>query len=382
MTVLDTAAVLTLARHLSWPAVSIYLTTRAPGMDAQKDRIAFKNLLRSAELDLLAAGVRASDADDVLGPGRALLDDGAFWRQLSRGLAVFLAEDAVHVFRTDTGFSDSATVSDRFSIRPLLTALRSDDRFFVLAFSKNQVRLFEGSREGLEQLPVPGAPASLAEATQFDDYEREVQFHSRTPASAAGRGRRAAVFHGHGGLPDVEKERLAAYARLVSRGVHDALQGEDAPLVLVGVEYMVALYREADSYIHTVPESVSGSPDDLSVPELHSAALEILEPHAQRILATDLERLEELRGTRHASTDLSAIVSAAHEGRVDVLFISDRETVWGTYDPSSGTAEIHSEPGPGDCDLADLATAETLLHGGRVHALTNPDAAPAAILRY
>lgn len=382
MTTLDRATVMTLARYRSWPAVSMYLTTRAPGMDAQKDRIAFKNMLRNAELDMMAAGARSSDAIESLSQARALLDDGMFWRQLSRGLAVFVAPGVFEAMRLDIEFPESVHVGDRFWIRPLLPALTIDDRFYLLTFSRGQARLYAGTQKGFEEVEIPGAPSSLADITKYDDYQRDLQFNSRTASTGADHGRRSAMFHGHGGLSDSEQGELRQYARKVSRGVEDVLNNQNAPLLVAGVEYMVALYREVDGYAHTVPQAVMGSPDELSIAEMHAEALRALKPYMDRTYASDLARYEELMGTDQASSDLRTIVAAAHEGRVGVLFVPDGETEWGSYDPGSGQVQTRDDPQPGDWDLAEVAAAETLLHGGQVYAIPAADAQPSAIFRY
>ncbi|MDP2400805.1 MAG: hypothetical protein Q8M66_02390, partial [Actinomycetota bacterium] len=99
--VLDRGTLTELARHQGWPAISIQLTTHRAGPEIQQDPIRLKNLLRTAEEDLAKAGMRLPEIDALLRPARALLEDAAFWREGSDGLAVFLGEDSYRVFRLD-----------------------------------------------------------------------------------------------------------------------------------------------------------------------------------------------------------------------------------------------------------------------------------------
>ncbi len=382
MLVLDRETATDLARHEGWPSVSIYLPTHRVHTETPQDLIRFKNLLRSAEEELVASGARTPEVDSLLRPARMLLEDSSFWRHMDSGLAVFIAEDVFHAFRTIAEPPERIFVGDRFLIRPLLAGLRGDERFLVLAISKNKVRLLEGTRTEMRELDVSRAPSSLAEALQYDDYERQVQFHTRTPASASGRGARSAVFHGHGGLPDVAKENLLRYFRAVDKGISDLVNDETAPLVLAGVDYLLPIYREANSYPHLVAETMRGNPDDLTPSELHAEALRVLEPHFRREYDDDLAALDRVSGMGVTSADLGEIVMAASEGRVKVLFVSDRESKWGSFDPSNGHVESHESRLPGDSDLSDLAAVETLLHGGVVHTSPAEEAAPAAIFRY
>ncbi len=382
---LDRETLAELARHQAWPAISIHLTTHRAGPDVQQDPIRFKNLVKTAEESLRNAGVRSPEIDALLRPARDLLGDTAFWREGAEGLAVFLGEDASRVFRLDVELPETVTVSERFSIRPVLPALDTGERFFVLALSKKRVRLFEGTRTEVRELDLAGVPASLADALKYDDYERQVQFHSGTP-TGGGPGRRAAMFHGHGGIPDVEKSNLSRYFRMIDRGLRAFLRDDHAPLLLAGVDYLIPIYREMNSYPHLVDVSMTGNPDETSAAELHIEARRLLEPHFRVGLERDLASFGELAGTGIVSDDLAEIVSAAHEGRVKVLFVSQALAAYGSFDPASARVDINDEPLPGDWDLTDLAAAETLLHGGTIHAIDAIDAektaGAAAIFRY
>jgi len=381
MDTLDRETLLALARHTGWPSVSIYMPTHPIPIEAEPDPIVLKNLLKSAEESLIAADVRSAEIDSMLAPARALLADSTVWRSGGAGLAVFMAEDTFHAFRSDDSFPELCSVGERFVIRPLLPAFTIGGRFYVLALSQKRIRLLEGSREEVKEIDLAGVPESLAEALKYDDYERQVQFHSRTPAGASGKGRRPAIFHGHGGAPDVAKDNVLRYFRLVAKGIHEFLRDDDAPLVLAGVEYLLPIYREVNSYPHLVEQAVLGNPDELSASELHATASELLEPHFHAEFETDRADFARLSGTGSASADMHEIIPAAHEGRVRVLFVSDRDSTWGQFDPSSGRVDVHEDAQPSDWDLTDLAAAETLLHGGIVHARPDEEAA-AAIFRY
>lgn len=382
---LDRDTLSTLAQYQGWPSVTINMPTHRAGADKEQDRIRFKNLLRSAEEQIRAHDVRSADVDSVMRPARELLDDAAFWRDTGDGLALFFSADGIHTYKLDRVLPEDVVVSERFVIRPVLPALAKDTGFFVLTLSKNRVRLLEGTSDGLAELELGSVPESLAEALKYDDYERNVQFHTRTPASAAGRGgRRTAVFHGHGGVPDTEKSNLERYFKSIDRGIQDLMRDTAAPLLLAGVDYLTAMYRDLNSYAHLVDETLSGNPDETPLHELHARSREMLEPFFRGQVDREVAAFETLAGTAGASSDLAQIVAAASEGRVRVLLLDQEATAWGRYDPSSGSVDVSPDPRPGDWDLADLAAAETLLHGGTVHSV-DPDDAPAqaaAIFRY
>lgn len=382
---LDRETLADLARPRTWPAISIHMPTHRTGPGVQQDPIRFKNLVRTAEESLRNAGMRLPDVDALLQPAHDLLGDTAFWRESTDGLAVFLSEDFSRIFRLDIELPERITIGKRFLIRPVLPSLDTGERFFVLAFSKKCVRLLEGTRTEVRELDLAGVPTSLADALKYDDYERQVQFHSGTPAGG-GTGRRPAMFHGHGGIPDVEKTNLSRYFRMIDRGLHEFLRDDCAPLLLAGVDYLIPIYRQVNSYPHLVDVSMTGNPDEVSAAELHAEARGLLKPYLRAELERNLACFRELEGTDLVSDDLAKIVPAAHEGRVKVLFVSQAPAMYGSFDPTSARLHISVEPQPDDWDLADLAVAESLLHRGTVHAVEAIDAdkatVTAAIFRY
>lgn len=383
----DRETLSTLAQHLGWPSVSIHMPTHRTGYAKEQDPIRLKNLLKSAEEHLESGNLRPSEINTLLAPARALLSDSPFWRTAQDGLALFLATDVFHWFKIPIALPESISVGERFIIRPLLPALQTGERFFVLTLSKNQVRLLEATGDQIGELDPAGVPASLAEALKYEDYERHVTFHSRTPASAGAKGRRPAAFHGHGGMPDTAKDELSRYFRMIDKGISEFLRNDDAPLLLAGVDYLLTMYRDTNSYPHLVDASMTGNPDELTLTQIRERASDLLGPHFRKELEADTVVLRSLIGTAEASSDVTEVIRAAHEGRVRVLFISAQADEWGRYDPSNGRVDVASQPGPNDWDLADLAAAQTLLHGGIVHAVNDLVAndtslSTAAIFRY
>jgi hypothetical protein len=290
MRALDREDLAALARHMDWPAISLTMPLRRPGGDVQGDRIRLKNLLRTAEEQLTEGGMRPSEIKELMEPAWAFHDDPSRWRAPGDGLAIFISRDTFEVFRTRLEPTENLAVADRFMLRPVLPELHKGGRFYVLAVSMKRVRLFRGDDEDIQELDISSAPASLAEALKYDDYENQVQFHSGTPSGAGGRVKRSAVFHGHGGSADTAKTGLDRYFRMIDRGIHDLLKDENVPLVLAGVDYLLAIYRSVSTYAHVVETQMPGNPDDLSSRELHASAVKVLTPHFQARMKNDLER--------------------------------------------------------------------------------------------
>jgi hypothetical protein len=298
---------------------------------------------------------------------------------------IFLSADTSRHYRLPVGFEELLVVAERFHIKPLLPLLSGDGRFYVLAISQNEVRLLQATRYSVDEVDLEGVPTSLAVALRFDDPEKRLQFHTatRTPGSKGGR---PAMFHGHGVSVNDAKTDLLRYFHKVDAGLCELLRGEQVPLVLAGVDYLLPLYQEANTYPHLVGEGIAGNPEDISAKELHRQAWAIVQPHFLLTQEEAAARYNQLVDTEQASSELERIVPAAYHARVDTLFVALGVERWGTFDLKSNTIRLQERTEAGADDLLDFAAVETLLNGGTVYALDQdqmPGGAPlAAVFRY
>lgn len=368
--------------RLGWH-VSLYMPFYSPGLEAQQNPIRLRNLLNTAEEQLISSGLRGPEARDLLAPARRLVTDSPFWRYQSEGLAVFCAEDWFHSYRLPLRFAELVVVADRFHVKPLLPLLSGDGHFYVLALSQNEIRLLEGSRSSVAALELEEVPESLSEALKWDDPERQLQFHTGTGERTNGR---AAIFHGHGVGTGDAKTNILRYFQQVDDGICRILAEDPAPLVLAGVDYLLPIYRSASEHPNLVEAAITGNPEELSDAELHQAAWQLVQPLFAQAEEAAAARYRRLAGTGLAITGLDEVLVAAHHGRVDTLFVALGRQRWGRFDDTSQRSELREEPEPGDEDLLDLAAVQTLLQGGTIY-VVEPDQIPAAadvaaILRY
>src|SRR5918995_5221942 len=369
MELLSRAELETLIEEPEGLCVSIFLPTHRAGAQTQQDPIRLKNLLREAEEQLLAKEFRTPEAEELLGPAWELLDDSVFWRHQSDGLAIFLSAGVFRYYRLPLNFEDLVVVADRYYLKPLLPLLTGDGQFYVLALSQNEVRLLRATRHSVSEVELEDVPENLSDTLRYDDQEKQLQFHSGT---AGGRGGRAAIFHGH--EPDDDpKDDILRYFRQIDRGVRELLKGSQAPLVLVGVDYLLPIYREASKYPHTIDEGITGNPEGLRPDELHERAWEVVRPRFSEARQKAAAQYSQLAGTGQTSMDVREIVAAAYYGRIETLFAASGTQRWGVFDPDTGQVNLHQRP-EGE-DLLEFAALQTVLHHGTVY-VTKPENMP------
>lgn len=365
------------------PSVSIFAPMVKAGKETQQNPIRFKNLVRQAREGLIEHGVADTEVDRLLAPAADLIDDLPFWQHQSTGLAVFVSQGFFRYYRLPLEVRELAVVEDRFHLKPLLPLLSGDGRFYVLALSQKRVRLLEATRHSVREVDLGDLPTSLNEAVGYEVEETHIQYHSGTRTS---QNSARPQYHGQGGGEDDVKLEIQKFFNLLDRGVGSLVADKNAPLVLAGVDFLFPLYRQVSDYPHLVEGGVSGNHDAASPEEIQEKAWSVVEPVFTSAQEAAGERFHDLLGTGQASGQLDDVVTAAHDGRVDTLFVALGERRWGSFDEERRAVELSDHNGPGTEDLVDFAAIQTLLKGGQVFAVP-PDQVPdggavAAVYRY
>ncbi len=352
------------------PHVSIFLPTTRITRDTDQDRIQLKNFRAEAFTRLVEdQGLRRPDAEALLLPIDELLEDISFWPYLSDGLAIFLAPDVHFAFRLAEPFTPRLVVGTRFIVRPLLPLLSADGVYYVLAISRNETRLLEGTRQGAKEIEVDELPPNMARALSRRGREGE-----RLPQKQ---------WHGDEG----QKTLYRKYFLQIDRVLRPFFGGRSEPLVIAGVDYLLPIFREATGYRQIVPDGIPGNPEELSAAEIHAKAWPLVEPLLDAPRREALERLDSLRGTDRVTDDVATVLGAAYDGRVQTLFLDLEASMFGTFDSETRETVVHgADAGVEGDDLASLAGRWVYDRGGEVYATTNaelPDGTPlAAIMRY
>jgi hypothetical protein len=368
--------------------VSIYMPTHRAGREAQQDPIRLKNLLGEADKRLSDKGVGRRDIQKMLEPASKLLKDSYFWQHQSDGLAIFISPNRVRRYRLPLNFAELIDVTDHFHIKPLLPLFTGDGQFYILALSQNVVRLLNCTRDSVSEVDIGQVGGSLAEAIPSVNHQMSLQLHtSGSTGGVSGSG--SVTFHGQaGGSDESAKNELLRYFRLVSDDLTEFLKGDQVPLVLVGVDYLLPIYKEANTYPNLIDTVIKGNPDLLRADELHKNAWEIIRPLFQAAQEEAVAHYQQLAGqaSERVTDTLEKIVPAASDGRVETLFVAAGVQQWGVIDPVTSEIEIHDQIESGDESLLDLAVVQTYLKGGIVYAV-EPEIVPggtsaAAVLRY
>jgi hypothetical protein len=346
------------------PAVSVYLPTHVAGREIRQDPIRLRNLLDAVRAGLADAGLRTAEADELLEPLRALERDGAQWRHMDRGLALFRAPDLFVQHRVPLEVPELALVGSSFHVKPLLPALEGEGEFRLLTLTKGGVGLFRADRLRIEEEPLDGLPAELSPTASMTEGGTDVVWHAGGAAAVGGEAFARYEAAGEGELADAE---LRDWLGRLRTALAKRIAGDRLPLAVVGPSRLVGHLAALGPVGDRETEWLVGTPEGLERERLHALAAGAVRPLLLR--ARD-RALAELRpGAPLSAWEIAEVVAASAEGRVDRLFTASDAEVWGRVDPASGRAFPHHAREPGDADLLDRAAALALLSGARVHAL-------------
>ncbi len=301
-----------LVRQEHGPRASILLQVDPTGLDIDRTRIAARDALALArdELSTLTGGERVAEEVGAL---EQRMRDPRFWRDRHQpGIGMFLAPGLELIVDLPEPPQETTSVGLVFRLLEVFAAV-NERRCFVLAVSDNAARLFEVSRSGAVERRVSGMPKGLDEVAQYTQIEVSLQFHATARGGAN-------VFHGHEpGVRTIDNLR-ERYLREIDRTLLDFRGISDLPVVLAGVEEIVAGYRNISHLPHLVSRSVPGSHDRTSPTEIARLTHELV-GHDDLDPARTRDRSALAAGGRRSLTEPRAVFHAAEEGRVEAVFL-------------------------------------------------------------
>jgi len=344
------------------PCLSLYQPTHRHRPGNQEDRIRFGNLLKRLEESLLQQFPKGA-VGPLLEPFLALADDRDFWNHTLDGLAVLGARNIFRVYKLQRPVAELAVVADSFHTKPLIRILQSADRYQVLGLSRQEIKLFEGNRDALDEIePAEGVPRTIPEA-----LGEELTDPHHSVATYGGLG--SPMHHGHGGrkseVVDTDGER---FFRAVDCGVleHHS-QPSGLPLILAALPEHHHLFRKVSRNRFLTEEAIDIHPDALSsIDELRKRAWQVIEPHYLARLAALVEEFGSARSKDLGHDEPAHIAKAVMAGRVATLLIEADRKVPGRIDAATGDIHFEDLEHPEVDDVLDDLAALTRKKDGDI----------------
>jgi len=384
MDLLSKESLKSLVKKSSEPCISVYIPTHREWNEQGQDRTRFKNHIQKIYKKLNERGIRANRLQQLMKPAFDLLDDIEFWNHQSEGLAVFFSPGEFQRYRIPIKVQDINIISQRYYLKPLLSLMSGDGRFFLLGLDQKIIKLFQGSKYSINEVKLPkGTFISLKDFFQYEEADKSYQLYGGSTTSEG------ASFFTHGSVrmdAAVHKEKILEFFKLVNKGVFHVIKNENAPLVLAGVEYLIPLYKEANSYPYLAGESLDINPEGLKNEELHRSAWEIVHPLFEKNRLKAFKLYEQFSGNGRASSNIEEIVKGAFNKKIESLFVNREVQLWGRYNREADEVIVDGSHNESNEELLDLAAVQTFVNNGSVFVLEQDkmpcDKPAAAVFRY
>lgn len=340
--------ILDLAAVREYPCLTITLPTHRTSPDNRQDPIRLKNLVTEA-INRLSGETGKREAATVVRRLEELTADIDHQHNLD-GMALFVNATIAQMHRLPFTLPERVVIDETFFVRDLVYALNRSPRYWVLALSEQQTRLFEGVRDELLELrsgapfPMSNPHAGISRAGPKDpaiNYSLLRDEHSR------------------------------AFFRHVDQALASYMAADPLPLALAGVERNLAFFREVTTHGNHIVAMLTGNHDQTSAHDLGKQIWPLVRESLDARRAAVFAELNAAVSAQRCASTIGEVWRFAHEGRGAVLVVEENYHEPALIDPSDLAGNIILNPeqttGPEAIDDAvDEVIVKVLEKGGRV----------------
>lgn len=343
------------------PCLSVYQPTHRSHPSNQQDPIRFRNLVKSME-ESLREKYSNRDMRPLLEPFKKLAGNQEFWNHTLDGLAVLGAPGIFRVYRLQRPVPELMVVAESFHIKPLLRILQSAGQYQVLGLTRQEVKLFEGNRDALDEVELPTEVSQMI--AQWPDSEQKER---RVSVWTYGAGPAGAGVRSESAKADIVACETEKFFRTVDRAIlENYSRHSQMPLVLAALPEHQAVFRQISRNPFLLPEGIDTYPDTLSSDALRQEAWKVLEPRYLARLAGLVEMFSVAKSRELGTDDLAKIAQNGMAGRIATLLVDADRHVPGRVLPDSGVIEFDDPATAHVDDLLDDIAELVLKNRGQV----------------
>lgn len=347
------------------PFVSLYQPTHRTSPDNRQDPIVFKNLLRGIE-ESLGEKLSKNEINQFMEPFRDIQNNKMFWNNTLDGLAVLANTERCIIYKLNVPVKQFQVVADSIHIKPLFRYFQTDDKYQVLALSRNRFDVYEGNRYGFEKLEIPeGDPVTIEEVlgSEKTDSYLSYAFYGGTSGSP--------MFHGHSDSKTEKQIEAEKYFRYVDKYVYDNYSKPSAlPLILVSLTEHHGEFRKISRNPNLAKKGINESPKTLVKRQMKNRVWEIMEPIYMEKIKNNIDIFNSNLGKGLASDNINETAKAAIGGRIEKLIIEKDKIVPGKLDLKTAKIIEGEINDPGIDDVIDDIAEIVVKNNGKVLVLS------------
>jgi hypothetical protein len=282
-----------------------------------------------------------------------------------KSIAVFKSPTFEGFVTIEEKLDPACVVADSFHLKPLLTKIQVDFRYFAIWLDERKVSLFEGCADTLEKVHE----FTNEQATAEKSSEIDRRACPKTLEDLSCQSLRTTIRQR---LDRLNEERaIARFFRRCDVQIRSKFLTRGIPVVLIGRQRLTEIFKSVNRHRTPFVASIAKSgPTGPSFGSVHNLIQSMLEDmHRKKGEASLFEFRSEVRSGRTLES-LHEIAEAAAKGRIKSLFLRSSSTLWGRLNRKTGKVIVdHSLKGAGD-DLLDDIAEQVLKNKGRVYTLS------------
>lgn len=345
--------------------LSLYMPTYRAFPDSTQNLTRYKNLLKTLR-EQLTTRFPAADHAALLEPFERLEADHEFWLTPRDGLAVLGGESFFHIYKLTRTVPERTVAGDQPYLSPLLGITQAWDSFQILCLSRDDVRLFEGSKNALHEVdPDYRVPKNQTDALGSDLTAADQSGHPDGFGTAGERG--DSMMHSAGGpgkQEEIDKDR-EKFFRAVDRAIdeyHSKPSG--LPLLLLALPDNQTFFRQVSHNQQLLDERIEIDPGALDAEAVRERAAEVMSRKHLDKLNDIHDKYGAAQGENRTSEDLTEVGKAALAGRIATLLVEADRTIPGALDRDHGDVLLTDED-KGSNILEDI-TVNAMRNGAEV----------------
>jgi hypothetical protein len=320
-----------------YPCVSVLLPTHRTFPDNQQDPILLKNLIKEVEERLLAE-FNKREAGPILGH-LDLMAQSIDHNYNLDGLALYASKDYVRKVVLPFSVKARTVVDNTFATRDIILAFNRSVHYYVLVLTAEEARLYDGYRETLYPVRHSGFPVSTF-------YKKG----STAPKNAGGR-----------------ENQVKEFFNRVDKLMQQIHKTEALPIVVVGVEKIVAQFMEMADVKHMYSAHLHGNHDHTTLHDLGRMTWPLVSDLLAQYRLGLLDTLKSAVSAGKSASGLTEVWRMAHDGRGELLLAEEGYSQGVILDENDTPVAVSDPTAPRVIDDAVDEIAEAVIRfGGQV----------------
>lgn len=328
--------------------ISIILPTYTQGTEVRENSA----LVKKAVVEV-STMLQENEKEKLLKKKLEQLTSEIDYKYPSQGLGLFLSESTQKIFNFHFPVKRLVDIGESFEIRDILFDVKESEPYGVLMLSRKEVRAYMGTGNKLAEVQEKSFPKKF-----HDSYEY--------PRSALGSSKSFSL-KGSEEKSVTKDNRMKTFFISVDH-VLDNYFGDELPLIVIGSEENLALFRSLTKHARQIISYYPGNYDGAGPKKLAEIALEQLKGYHGYQAEQAIKGLENQISYGLAISGLQAIWRVANVGNVLTLLVEKNfrkeafRSVDGIYlsEVRSGESDIHL------MDVIDDIIEKVMDKGGNV----------------